>query len=183
VARVVGSRGSPSRAALLRYYRRYATESGAPERRTFNFLVAVSEDDAVQGKLALEHGQSWKATAEEHSYSEVVKQFGWRMADVTPRYVRETLDGRAAKVAFAAPPHEVVGPEPLAEGWLVFEVVDVTPRFRPAFGVVREAIRNRLIEQRRSSALESFRRALRAKYAERTRCAPSVDLAWCRPLP
>lgn len=173
---------TPSRARLKDYYGRHIAELDEPERRSFGFLISDTKGGAMRGKLARERGESWKAVAQHYSHALALARLGWRIADKTQSEVRGIFGGEAANVAFNAPRHEVIGPSSLRGGWIVFEVTDIVSYGRPAFPVVREAIRNRLIDDRRLQMLASLRRKLKAKYAGLTRCAPRFSLNWCRVL-
>lgn len=181
---LVGEEAIPriSPSALRRYYQANGWELGEPEQRVFRFLLTPSQGDAIRGKRALEDGEDWEEVAERYSHPEALSRLGWRRPEVTHADIRELLNAELADEAFAARPYEVQGPRRLEEGWIVWEVTEVTPPFHPSFRLARQAVRNRLLQQRQEHARSSLERRLRAKYGDQTRCAEDFDISWCRPL-
>jgi len=170
-------------AALRRYYRTHARELGEPEMRTVNFVLTTSEGEATRAKRALESGDDWRLTAAHYSHPQALSEFGWQVPEATRSAIRELVDDGLSNVAFSAQPYQVLGPRPLENGWVVFEVTEVEPAFRPPFRLARQAVRNRLLEQREHLALSSLRQRLQNKYADQARCADDFQIRWCQPLP
>lgn len=168
--------------AIAVYYQRHGSGLGRPEERTVDFVVSASKDEAQEAKAALERREPWAAVAERYSVAQVRREVGWRLEAITARYLRALLSRKAATAVFAAPAGRLIGPKPFEGGQILFQVLDVKPASRPPFPLVRDAIRNRLIQRQREAALVALRSRLRAENRSRTTCAADFGLSWCQPL-
>jgi peptidyl-prolyl cis-trans isomerase C len=153
-----------------------------PERRRLRHLVVGSEAEAQAALSRLRGGAAFPTVAMAVSLDLQTKAQGGELGSLTA----EQLEDAFRRAAFATAPGQLFGPVQTRFGWHVGLVEEVMPSRQLTFDEAREALRDRLLTERKLAAQRTFvAKALREAdvcYAGRFRPAdptspPPTDLA------
>lgn len=167
--RLLAALPSVGDAQVAAYYRRNIARYERPERRYIDIV------ERFPSRAAAAH-----AMAQPDAWARLAPRV---MHEVVDRAALEhPLPGKRAamRAIFAAEPHVLSGPIPLAGSYSVFELTRVVASRRTPLADVRSRIEAVLATARSRQALERFDAAMRRSWTERTSCARGYVVQRCR---
>lgn len=121
-------------------------EMVTPERRGLRNIVVDSEAAARAIRARLDAGEDFAAVAREVSLDASTRDQGGDLGTV----IREQLEVDYGAAAFGAAANGLFGPVQTRYGWNVGQALEITPSTPLALEQVRDPLRTRLLEERRS---------------------------------
>ncbi|MDX6361698.1 MAG: foldase protein PrsA [Streptomyces sp.] len=121
-------------------------QMATPEKRHLRNIVVGSEDDAKKVRAQLEGGADFVTVARASSLDKSTKDQGGELGTVT----RDQLERGYGDAAFGAPANGLFGPVQTQFGWNVGQVLAVTASTPLPLDQVRDPLRTRLTDERKS---------------------------------
>lgn len=149
-----------------------------PESRDIRTVLNKDKAKAEEAKAQLEKDdsvKSWEKVAKKFSTDPATKGKGGLQEGVSEGSVPEPLNAEV----FAAPQGEVEGPVKDSRGYIVFEVMKITPEKVQSLEEVKSQISSQLEEQTSQKELESFVRNFHSTWVSRTFCASGFKISRC----
>lgn len=170
----------PTTEQIKRYYKQHQSEFYSPEGRTLRAVTTSTHAKAVRAQQEAQTTHDWPAIVRKYSAFEASKRVRHPgEASLNRQDAPEPL--RTA--VFNAPLNEVQPPLKLAEGWLVFEVVGSTPRYRRSLTDMTVALSHVLTSNQQQRDLTALMGFLSVKYRPKAVCSEDYPSSYCRNTP
>lgn len=140
-----------------RYFEQHRGEFVEPEQRHVAHIMLSSEADAKKVWQSLRSGADFEEVAAKSSRDYMTARSGGDLGWVTPDRVPKALEQvlTLGQGAFSAPLHS-------ATAWHVVKVLEVKPKRQQALDEVREAVRTKALDAKKSEARRFWIEKLRA---------------------
>jgi foldase protein PrsA len=169
----------PSSREIEEYYEAAkSTQYTTPESRDIRTILNKDKAKVEEAKAQLEKDdsvKSWEKVAKEFSTDPATKGKGGLQAGVSEGGIPEPLNGEV----FAAPQGEVEGPVKGSRGYVVFEVMKITPEKVQSLEEVKSQISTQLEEQASQQKLSRIGRSFQSTWKSRTFCASDFTIERC----
>jgi parvulin-like peptidyl-prolyl isomerase len=153
------------------YYISHSVNYSQPQTRVVRHILVKDKQTADKLYAELKGGADFAALAKKFSQDPGSKSQGGRLTISRGQTVPE-FD----KVAFALKTGELSKPVKTQFGWHIIQALKLaTPRKATPFAQVKEAIRQQLLQQKRSDALKSWLDGVKAEYAPKTKYAAGLE--------
>jgi parvulin-like peptidyl-prolyl isomerase len=176
---IQGEPSVPSSREIEEYYEEAkATQYTTPESRDIRTVLNKDKAKAEEAKAQLEKDdsvQSWEKVAKKLSTDPATKGKGGLQEGVSEGGVPEPLNA----AVFAAPQGEVEGPVKDSRGYIVFEVMKITPEKVQSLDEVKSQISSQLEEQASQQNLARIGRNFQTNWISRTFCASDFTIERC----
>jgi parvulin-like peptidyl-prolyl isomerase len=176
---VQGEPSVPSSREIEEYYEEAkSSQYTTPENRDIRTVLNKDRAKVEEAKAQLEKDdsvQSWEKVAKKFSTDPATKGKGGLQSGVSDGGVPEPLN----KAVFAAPQGEVEGPVKDSRGYVVFEVMKVTPEKVQSLEEVKSQISSQLEEQASQQSFTRFLRNYTSTWKSRTFCAADFTIERC----
>lgn len=157
-------------AEVRAYYDGHPTVYTQPPSRVVRHILVKNKGTADKLYARLKGGADFAALAKKYSQDPGSKSQGGRLT-VTKGQTVPQFD----KVAFALKTGELSKPVKTQYGWHIIQAVKpAAPRKVTPFAQVKEAIRQQLLQQKRSDALKRWLDGVKAEYASKTKYATGL---------
>ena len=164
-----------SPAQISAYYASHSSQFGTQETRNLHLVRASSLAQASAAKAALQQGQSWSVVAKKYSIDTATKGNGGSLIGVTRGEEEQALD----KAAFAAAPHQLVGPIHGQFGYYVVEVTAIKPATHQTLAQATPLIKQILTAQQQTTAQTAVDNLARKDWMSKTSCRQYFVMADC----
>jgi foldase protein PrsA len=152
------------------YYLSHSVNYTQPQTRVVRHILVKDKKTAEKLYAQLKSGADFAALAKKFSQDPGSKTQGGRLTISRGQTVPE-FD----KVAFALKTGELSKPVKTQFGWHIIEALKPsTPRKATPYAQVKEAIRQQLLQQKRSDALKRWLDGVKAEYASKTTYAAGL---------
>lgn len=121
-------------------------EMATPEKRHLRNIVVESEADAKAIRAKLDQGADFADVARSSSLDKSTKDQGGELGTVT----RDQLEKGYGDAAFGVPASGVFGPVQTQYGWNIGQALEVAPSTPLSLDQVRDPLRSRLADERKS---------------------------------
>lgn len=169
----------PSSREIENYYEAAkSSQYTTPESRDIRTVLNKDKAKVEEAKAELEKDdsvQSWEKVAKKFSTDPATKGKGGLQEGVSEGGVPEPLN----KAVFAAPQGEVEGPVEDSRGYIVFEVMKITPEKVQKLEEVKSQISTQLEEQTSQQQLARFVSDFHSNWISRTFCASEFTIERC----
>jgi foldase protein PrsA len=169
----------PSSREIEEYYEAAkSSQYTTPESRDIRTVLNKDKAKVEEAKAELEKDdsvKSWEKVAKKFSTDPATKGKGGLQEGVSEGSVPEPLN----KAVFAAPQGEVEGPVKDSRGYVVFEVMKITPEKVQSLEEVKSQISSQLEEQASQQSIASFVRSFHGNWTSRTFCAAGFTIERC----
>jgi foldase protein PrsA len=176
---VQGEPSVPSSSEIEEYYEAAkSTQYTTPESRDIRTVLNKDKAKVEEAKAQLEKNdsvQNWEKVAKKFSTDPATKGKGGLQEGVSEGGVPEPLNA----AVFAAPQGEVEGPVKDSRGYVVFEVMKVTPEKVQSLEEVKSQISTQLAEQASQQSFARFLRNYTSTWKSRTFCAADFTIERC----
>ncbi len=149
-----------------------------PEARDIRAVKNKDKAKVEAAKAQLEKDdstQSWGEVAKKYSTDAATKNSGGLQAGVA----EGQIPGPLGAAVFAAPQGEVEGPVKEAQGYVVFEVMKVTPEKVQSLEEAKSQISTQLAEQAKQKEFARFISSYGSTWRSRTFCASDFTIERC----
>ncbi|HWF35459.1 MAG TPA: peptidyl-prolyl cis-trans isomerase [Solirubrobacteraceae bacterium] len=134
-------------AAVQAYYKQHLSSYSSTEKRNVRIILTKSQAQAQAAISALEHHQSWKATAKKYSTDSATKNTGGLLTGVVNGQEPTALN----TAIFSAPHLKLLGPIKSPFGYYVAEVTDIFPASTESLAKATATIKQTLSQAALSS--------------------------------
>lgn len=169
----------PSSREIEEYYEAAkSSQYTTPESRDIRTVLNKDKAKVEEAKAQLEKDdsvQSWEKVAKKYSTDPATKGKGGLQEGVSEGGVPEPLNA----AVFAAPQGEVEGPVKDSRGYIVFEVMKITPEKAQSLEEVKSQISTQLAEQASQQNLARIGRNYQSTWISRTFCASEFTIERC----
>jgi parvulin-like peptidyl-prolyl isomerase len=169
----------PSSREIEEYYEEAkSAQYTTPESRDIRTVLNKDKAKVEEAKAQLEKDdsvKSWERVAKQFSTDPATKGKGGLQEGVSEGGVPEPLNA----AVFAAPQGEVEGPVKDSRGYIVFEVMKVTPEKVQSLEEVKSQISTQLEEQASQQNIASFVRNFHGTWMSRTFCGADFLIERC----
>jgi foldase protein PrsA len=169
----------PSNREIEEFYEEAkSSQYTTPESRDIRTVLNKDKAKAEEAKAELEKDdsvKSWEKVAKKFSTDPSTKGKGGLQAEVSEGGVPEPLNA----AVFAAPQGEVEGPVKDSRGYVVFEVMKITPEKVQSLEEVKSQISTQLEEQSSQQTLARIGRNFQSTWISRTFCAADFTIERC----
>jgi parvulin-like peptidyl-prolyl isomerase len=176
---IQGEPAVPSSREIEDYYEAAkSTQYTTPESRDIRTVINKDKAKVEEAKAKLEKEdsvKSWEKVAKEFSTDPATKGKGGLQEGVSEGGVPEPLNA----AVFAAPQGEVEGPVKDSRGYVVFEVMTITPEKVQSLEEVKSQISTQLEEQASQQDVARFVRNFHGNWISRTFCASGFTIERC----
>jgi len=176
---IQGEPSVPSSREIEEYYEAAkSSQYTTPESRDIRTVLNKDKAKVEEAKAELEKDdsvQGWEKVAKKFSTDPATKGKGGLQAGVSEGGVPEPLNTEV----FAAPQGEIEGPVKDSRGYIVFEVMKITPEKVQLLEEVKSQISTQLEEQASQQNLESVVRDFHSTWLSRTFCAGGFTIERC----
>jgi parvulin-like peptidyl-prolyl isomerase len=176
---IQGEPAVPSSGEIEDYYEAAkSSQYTTPESRDIRTVLNKDKAKVEEAKAELEKDdsvQSWEKVAKKFSTDPATKGKGGLQEGVSEGGVPEPLN----KAVFAAPQGEVEGPVKDSRGYIVYEVMKITPEKVQSLEEVKSQISTQLEEQASQQELTRFVNNFHSTWVSRTFCASEFKISRC----
>jgi parvulin-like peptidyl-prolyl isomerase len=176
---IQGEKPVPSSREIEEYYEAAkSSQYTTPESRDIRSVLNKDKAKAEEAKAELEKDdsvQSWEKVAKQLSSDPATKGKGGLQAGVSDGGVPEPLNA----AVFAAAQGEIEGPVKDSRGYVVFEVMKITPEKVQSLEEAKSQISTQLSEQAAQQDFASFLRNYTSTWKSRTFCAAGFTIERC----
>jgi parvulin-like peptidyl-prolyl isomerase len=169
----------PSSSEIENYYEAAkSSQYTTPESRDIRTVLNKDKAKVEEAKAELEKDdsvQSWEKVAKKFSTDPATKGKGGLQEGVSEGGVPEPLGA----AVFAAPQGEIEGPVKDSRGYIVFEVMKITPEKIQKLEEVKSQISTQLEEQASQQELTRFAGNFHSTWVSRTFCASGFTIERC----
>lgn len=169
----------PSSREIEDYYEAAkSSQYTTPESRDIRTVLNKDKGKVEEAKAALEKDDSvkgWEKVAKEFSTDPATKGKGGLQEGVSEGGIPEPLSA----AVFAAPQGEVEGPVKDSRGYIVFEVMKITPEKVQKLEEVKSQISSQLEEQASQQQVTHFVSNFHSTWISRTFCASEFKISRC----
>jgi foldase protein PrsA len=169
----------PSSGEIEEYYEAAkSSQYTTPESRDIRIVVNKDKGKVDEAKAQLEKDdsvKSWEKVAKEFSTDPATKGKGGLQPGVAEGQVAEPLNA----AVFATDQGELGGPVKESRGYVVFEVMKITPEKVSSLEEVKSQISSQLGEQASQQDFARFLRNFNSTWASRTFCADGFVIERC----
>ncbi|MFL5900041.1 MAG: peptidyl-prolyl cis-trans isomerase [Solirubrobacterales bacterium] len=178
-AQIQGEPTVPSSSEIEEYYEAAkSSQYTTPESRDIRTILNKDKAKVEEAKAELEKDdsvQSWEKIAKKFSTDPATKGKGGLQEGVSEGGVPEPLNS----AVFAAPQGEVEEPVKDSRGYVVFEVMKITPEKLQSLEEVKSQISTQLEEQAAQQSLARIGRNFQSTWTSRTFCASEFTIERC----
>ena len=151
---------------IAAYYNKNKARFAQPERRDLRVVLTKTEAKANEAKAALDGGDSFKAVAKKFSIDQASKAQGGLLPAVAKGQQEKKFDDAIFKAEKGA----LTGPIKTQFGYYVFSVSKITKASQQTLAQAKETIKQLLISQNQTKALDEFVKKFQKKWKDRTEC-------------
>ena len=139
-------------------------------------MSAKTQAKAKQAKAAIQGGQSFASVVKKYSSDVTLKSQGGKL----PRQEKASLEGPLSKAAFAAKKGALTGPVKTGNGYYVFKVTKISAASQSSLAQVTPTIKQTLVSQKQTKALDKFVKAFTKKWRNKTTCRKGYLITQCK---